>query len=189
LLRPFAANSEVGEEGLGFHDTLSVYPPRISRLYWRADSHCILLRSALDSICSSAQVSDPLASPGSAISSTYSATPSQAQLTPTLVLEAKLLQLFLLSLPPAPSSPPPLIVTKRPSPLEPDQLQPFVSLAQVKQVLGDEARARGWGGEEVGAKAIYGLVGKRCLKIDRRQKEAAIGFDFRVERGSVAGSV
>jgi hypothetical protein len=71
-------------------------------------------------------------------------------------------------------------VTQRPSALEPDRLQPFVSLAEVKQALGDEARSRGWGGDEVGAKAIYGLVGKRCLKIDRRQKEAAVGFDFRI---------
>lgn len=44
-----------------------------------------------------------------------------------------------------------------------------VQLNEVKERLGAMAKARGWdGADDLGTKAVYGGVGKRVVRIDRR---------------------
>ncbi|GJN88984.1 hypothetical protein Rhopal_001955-T1 [Rhodotorula paludigena] len=53
---------------------------------------------------------------------------------------------------------------------------PHLSMAALKAHLGAFARAKGWT-EEMGTTAVYALVGKSTVKIDRRGREgAAVGF-------------
>jgi len=120
----------------------------------------------------------------------------------TALVEFHLLNLLLATLsgrepipsavPLAPSSPlPPLTVTLR-DPVLPSSLpglpsvssprselgrkDPMVSMNALKAWLGSFAKARGWG-EEAATAAIYGLVSKTVLRIDRRGREGPmLGF-------------
>ncbi|GAA5968883.1 hypothetical protein JCM11641_000766 [Rhodosporidiobolus odoratus] len=135
---------------------------------------------------SSASLSSTPASPGSSIATaTTSSTTTNdppAFWTPAQLLESHLLILLLSSLAPSPSSssstslPLPLIFR---SPLATGlstQKTPCVSMTLVKTRLGEFAREKGWT-EEMGTTAVYALVSKGIVRIDRRGKEgAAVGI-------------
>lgn len=54
--------------------------------------------------------------------------------------------------------------------------EPMVSMNKIKLWLGAYARERGWG-DEMATTAIYSLVAKTVLRIDRRGKEGPmLGF-------------
>ncbi|GAA6001063.1 uncharacterized protein JCM10292_006356 [Rhodotorula paludigena] len=114
--------------------------------------------------------------------------------TPAQQVEAQLCVLLLStfsgSTPSAPASPskaalPPLTIILRDSVLaaaasSPSRpaggKTPHLSMAALKAHLGAFARAKGWT-EEMGTTAVYALVGKSTVKIDRRGREgAAVGF-------------
>jgi hypothetical protein len=53
--------------------------------------------------------------------------------------------------------------------------EPMLPLTALKTALGQFASERGWSGD-LGTKAVYGLVAKRVVRIDRASKETMIGF-------------
>ena len=46
----------------------------------------------------------------------------------------------------------------------------------LKAYLGESAKQQGGWAEDLGTKAVYGLVAKRVIRIDRSGRESLIGF-------------
>ena len=133
----------------------------------------------LRSILSMLAVPPPnnLSSPASSLSS-LSLGSSTSVLTPVAHVEYHLLSLYLsvlLSLPTITTCP--LELTFRDSAFGGPTAAPEAMLHMnvLKSVLGDSAKRNGWS-EDLGTKAIYGLVAKRILRIDRRGREALVCF-------------
>lgn len=112
--------------------------------------------------------------------SSSSAAGESAEMTPILPnvqMEYRLLALFLTSLlgqPLAPSASP-LSIQIRPSLQDTSRPDALLPMNVLKSSLGEFAKQRGWA-EDLGTKAIYGLVAKRVLRIDRREREAQVCF-------------
>ncbi|GEM07600.1 hypothetical protein Rt10032_c03g1617 [Rhodotorula toruloides] len=114
--------------------------------------------------------------------------------TPSQIVEAQLCNLLLssicgLALPPSspsPSSPslPSLNLIFRTSVLPP-QTAPHLPFTALKAHLGAFARQQGWT-EEMGTTAVYSLVGRQVVKIDRRGREGAA---VRFERAAAASKL
>lgn len=129
-------------------------------------------------------------SPGSIISSTLTTDSTALEPTPpssAAILEYKLLQLLLNVLsgaaPPSATLPELTITLKEPvlasslggSPTLPQRgkKDPLVSMLALKAHLGEFAKERGWD-ESGGTTAIYGLVSKGVVRIDRRGREGGL---------------
>ncbi|BGP31667.1 hypothetical protein JCM10296v2_003441 [Rhodotorula toruloides] len=104
--------------------------------------------------------------------------------TPSQIVEAQLCNLLLssicgVSLPSSPSasSLPALTLIFRDSVLPTPSSSPHLPFTALKSHLGAFAREQGWT-EEMGTTAVYSLVGRQVVKIDRRGREgAAVRFE------------
>ncbi|KAJ8294900.1 DNA mismatch repair protein msh6 [Rhodotorula toruloides] len=99
--------------------------------------------------------------------------------TPSQIVEAQLCNLLLSSIcgVPLPSSPsssslPALTLIFRDSVLPVPSTSPHLPFTALKSHLGHFARAQEWT-EEMGTTAVYSLVGRQVVKIDRRGREGA----------------
>ncbi|GAA5834766.1 hypothetical protein JCM11251_003658 [Rhodosporidiobolus azoricus] len=151
-----------------------------------------ILRYALTSSLSSA-ISDIPGSPSagsitsfSTLTSAASTDPSSAPSpwSPAQIVEAQLLLVLLCtlsgtSLPPssAISLPALSIILRDPLPTGSSSSKtPCLSMSGLKAHLGAFAKEKGWT-EEMGTTAVYALVSKGCVRIDRRGREgAAVGI-------------
>lgn len=98
--------------------------------------------------------------------------------SPSLILEYSLLHIYLsLLLGQASAAASELTLILRPSSTTSDsnEQDAMVSMSALKTALGRIAVNAGWA-EDMGTKAIYGLVAKRVLRIDRRGREALVAF-------------
>lgn len=136
--------------------------------------------------------SNPLGSPASSVSTlTFASAPSEGSsgttqsITPAQTIEYRLLQTFLALLlgssnnggmsGPAEGSTS-LEVVMKGSIVRGDEIkEAMLPMTALKTYLGKAARHQGWN-EDLGTKAIYSLVAKRVLRIDRRGREALVCF-------------
>ena len=98
--------------------------------------------------------------------------------SPSVILEYSLLHIYLsLLLGQASASASELTLVLRPTSTTstPSEQDAMLSMSSLKAALGKLAVKAGWA-EDMGTKAIYGLVAKRVLRIDRRGREALVAF-------------
>ncbi|GAA6027761.1 hypothetical protein JCM8097_008021 [Rhodosporidiobolus ruineniae] len=183
---------EKGEEGKAVEEELGKEDGQLA-----VKETLEILRYALSASSSSLAAAGPPGSPsaGSVTSfSTLTSTTADASSgipttwSPAQIVEAQLLLLTLSTLsssPVPPSSPflgstnlPALnIILRDPLPTGASQDKtPCLSMAALKAHLGAFAKAKGWT-EEMGTTAVYALVSKGLMRIDRRGREgAAVGI-------------
>lgn len=156
------------------------------------ESHYLLTRRSVEATIVDAlehhrggrQPLSPSASLTSVSAISDATTGRTAAFTPVQILEYQLLAAFLsliLSLPLPGGAVAPnqasLALTLRPPPAgsHADQ-EPMLPLNALKAYLGEIAKQQDGWAEDLGTKAVYGLVAKRVIRIDRSGRESFIGF-------------
>lgn len=140
------------------------------------------VRAGLESVISASKTSEDNGgsvppSPASTISGLLASESPSSTSTPVQAMEAQLLSSFLALLLSSrdPDMPPLLSLTIRPSLANPAVPEALLPMSGIKEELGRVVKARGWP-EDLCTKTVYGLVAKRILRIDRRGREALVGF-------------